>query len=622
MAALIIFLTYALFPHQGSTVIGPVFPTNEVSAAISTGESPAQPIHVVSNIAATDQTVADGMAPTNTLNPALHELRTLCVAENPSKDFVDRLKPVTPINVNLLESMLIDHPDRDFVVGLCSGFGERFKIGYRGPRQPFVSKNLKTAHLLPEIVDGNLLDEVKQGHTIGPFTSPPFQNFQIYPLGLVPKKNSSKLRTIFHLSYPKSSATSVNANISSEEYSLQYVRIDDAIRILLKLGPDCFMAKTDVQSAFRNIPVHPDDWELLGMKWRGHYFFDRVLPFGLRSAPFIFNMLSDALEWILINKLGVPNVLHILDDFFIAEAAPRSSCLTSLSKLLCLFTELDVPIAPVKTFAPTQTLAFLGITLDSIHMLVLLPHEKLTQARTLLNNWRQRSSCQLRELQSLIGVLQFACRVIAPGRTFLRRMISLTCGVKQPYHFVRLNSGFYKDLAMWEVFLNYWNGISVFLESGQTPSPSLHLYTDAAGSIGFGGYLAGQWFQGRWLPEQTINKTTGLSIVWQELFPIYLACRLWGAQWTAKRIVFFCDNESVVQILNQKTSKSPKIMDLLRPIVLCTLQNNFTFTAKHVRGLDNGIADSLSRFQMDRFKQLAPLASPLPCVIPASMIQT
>ena len=153
-----------------------------------------------------------------------------------------------------------------------------------------------------------------------------------------------------------------------EEYSLQYVRIDDAIRILLNLGPDCFMAKTDVKSAFCNIPVHPDVWELLGMKWRGLYFFDLVLPFDLRSAPYIFNMLSDALEWILINKLGVPNVLHILDDFFIAEAAPCSSCLISLSELLCMFTELDVPIAPGKTFASTQTLEFLGITLDSIQM--------------------------------------------------------------------------------------------------------------------------------------------------------------------------------------------------------------------------------------------------------------
>ena len=134
----------------------------------------------------------------------------------------------------------------------------------------------------------------------------------------------------------------------------------------------------------------------------------------------------------------------------------------------------------------------------------------------------------VKELQSLIGILQFACRIIAPGRTFLRRMISLTSGIKQPYHFVRLNTDFYKDLSMWEVFLTNWNGISLFLKSEQTPSPSLQLFTDAAGSIGFGGYLAGQWFHSHWLPEQEINKTTSISITWQELYPIYLACSLWG----------------------------------------------------------------------------------------------
>jgi hypothetical protein len=151
-----------------------------------------------------------------------------------------------------------------------------------------------------------------------------------------------------------------------------------------------------------------DDWELLGMRWRDLYFFDRVLPFGLRSAPFIFNMLSDALEWILIHKLGVSNVIHILDDLFIA--APRSACLTSLCKLLCLFTELDVPITPGKTYAPNQVLEFLGISLDSVPMIAYLPPDKLGQARSLLENWQKRSSCKLKELQSLIGVVQFACR--------------------------------------------------------------------------------------------------------------------------------------------------------------------------------------------------------------------
>ena len=73
-----------------------------------------------------------------------------------------------------------------------------------------------------------------------------------------------------------------------------------------------FMAKTDIESAFRLFPVHPHDWELLGLFWNGFYYFDKVLPFGLRSAPFIFNQLSDAIEWILqkqlCNLLCVPHL--------------------------------------------------------------------------------------------------------------------------------------------------------------------------------------------------------------------------------------------------------------------------------------------------------------------------
>lgn len=80
----------------------------------------------------------------------------------------------------------------------------------------------------------------------------------------------------------------------------------------------------------------------------------------------------------------------------------------------------------------------------------------------------------------------------------------------------------------------------------------------------------------------------------------------------------WCDNQSVVAILNSKHSKSPRIMDLVRSITLLTLSNNFTISATHIPGLDNAIADSLSRFQMDRFRALAPTASLTPCVIPSS----
>ena len=79
----------------------------------------------------------------------------------------------------------------------------------------------------------------------------------------------------------------------------------------------------------------------------------------------------------------------------------------------------------------------------------------------------------------------------------------------------------------------------------------------------------------------------------------------------------WCDNKSVVASMNSKHSKSPRVMDLIRAI---TLQYNLTFTATHIPGLDNSIADSLSRFQMDCFRSLAPSASPIASAIPPSVM--
>ena len=511
-----------------------------------------------------------------------------------------------------------DHPDRASVDAVLTGLSQGFRIGFQGPRVPKEYPNLISARQNPHIVSTNLLKELQLGHTAGPFVSPPFPNFQVYPIGVVPKKHSTEWRTIFHLSFPKHQTTSVNSHISPTDYSLHYITIDTAISIIQNIGQGCFMSKLDIKSAFRNIPVHPSDWELLGMKWNGLYFFDTVLPFGLRSAPYLFDQFSCMIEWIIKNKLGIPNVIHILDDFFFVTRPPRSDCLTALCKILCLFSELNIPVAPGKTFAPTTSLEFMGILLDSTRMEARLPLDKLIRAKQALQQWLHRKSATLKELQSLIGTLQFACRVVAPGRAFLQRIISLTKGITNSRWHIKLNGEFRKDISMWLNFLNHWNGVSLFLGGDVLSSPDLQLFTDASGSYGYGGYLNGEWFQATWLPQHLLNPTMGISIDWQELFAIYIACYLWGPSWSGKHICMWCDNLPVVSIINSKRSKSPRIMDLVRAITILTLEHNFSFTARHIPGLDNSIADSLSRFQMDRFRHLAPNASPSPCIIPPS----
>ena len=83
----------------------------------------------------------------------------------------------------------------------------------------------------------------------------------------------------------------------------------------------------------------------------------------------------------------------------------------------------------------------------------------------------------------------------------------------------------------------------------------------------------------------------------------------------------FCDNESVVSIVNTKRSRIPRVMDLVRHLTLLTLGSNFCIRAEFIEGKRNDIADSLSRFQMDRFRELAPHAIRDPCLVPPELLK-
>ena len=165
----------------------------------------------------------------------------------------------------------------------------------------------------------------------------------ISPLGLVPKKMPSEFRLIHHLSFPRGS--SVNDGIPRAFCSVTYASTDDAIKLVNQLGPGCYMAKTDIASAFRIIPIHPCDFHFLGMKWQGKYYFDTCLPM---------------------------------------------ECLTSCSSL---------------------------------------PEDKLAKCCDQLSSCYRMKRTTLRDLQSLIGLLNFTCSVIVPGRAFLCRLIDLTKGI-------------------------------------------------------------------------------------------------------------------------------------------------------------------------------------------------
>ena len=159
----------------------------------------------------------------------------------------------------------------------------------------------------------------------------------------------------------------------------------------------------------------------------------------------------------------------------------------------------------------------------------------------------------LKELQSLIGLLNFTCTVVAPGRAFLCRLIDLTKGIQKPHH----PKGAKSDILIWLRFLEDFNGKSFFFNDIWETSHTLHLYIDVAGSIGFGAVFGCVWLHGIW-PEMC--KT--FNIAFLELFPIVLPVHTWGSLVANKRIIFFSDNAAVVDIVNKQTSRHKDIMVL------------------------------------------------------------
>ena len=155
---------------------------------------------------------------------------------------------------------------------------------------------------------------------LGPFPPSWKRHLHINRFGLIPKgHNTGKYRLITDLSHPRGS--SVNDGIDPALTSLTYITVDSVMQVVQQLGKESLLAKMDIESAYRLVPVHPHDRILQAVEWDGQIYVDPMLPFGLRSAPNFFTAVTDTLNWCL-QRAGIRFVSHYLDDFIVV-APPR-----------------------------------------------------------------------------------------------------------------------------------------------------------------------------------------------------------------------------------------------------------------------------------------------------------
>jgi Reverse transcriptase (RNA-dependent DNA polymerase) len=412
------------------------------------------------------------------------------------------------------------------------------------------------------------------------------------PLGLVPKSSNGTQtgwRRIFDLSSPH--GASVNDGIDSSFGELRYESFDLALAEIARLGKGTVMVKRDLKSAFRHIPICIQDHQYLIFEWNGRFYVDLFLPFGLRTAPFIFNLFAEALHWILQNEFGWV-VHHYLDDFIIFLTNDIHSHQVGI-QFQAICSQLGFNVAEDKSIEGTQV-EYLGITIDSEKMEARLPQNKKDHALAEINRLLQTTSQITKsDLQSVLGFLTFCTRVFPLGRPFLRHLFNM---LNSQFSHQRLTLAARRDLQWWKTLLPLWSGIAAIALTRTKTT----IATDASGRKGIGGiwFATMKMFSTR-LPRRHRTK----HINYKEMHAIWHAFAEWSDAWRGHAVEIKCDNIPVVAGINNRTIRGDAI-DPLQSLLLLAAIHDIEVRATWIPTKENAIADALSRFDMNKLANL------------------
>ena len=478
------------------------------------------------------------------------------------------------------ESELEGDPDEQFILeGIKQGF---HIIDPDCDIQMTEMPNHKSA-LDPNVkpfIEETIVGEIQSGNYIVCDSKP----LIVSAIGAVPKGDSG-YRLIHDCSLPVDGSLNSHAP-EMDKYS--YESVDSAMSML---KPGYFMAKIDIKSAYRHIPIHPTSQRATGLKWtfsngREAWFYDAKLPFGARASPTVFHRISQAVKRMMARK-GYTLLVAFQDDFLVIGRT-YDECLEAWLALINLLLQLGFELSYKKLVAPTTCLVFLGIQFDTESCEISLPQEKLRDILQVTKSFLQRRRATKRQLQSLAGKLNFAAKVVRGGRTFLRRILNSIVQLRRPHHKAKLSAAARQDIHWWHSFLCSFNGVASFVEDVSI----VPILTDACNSAG-GAFCHGDFVYISW--EGDMPEVSSLPINYKEAVSAAHAVIRWAPSLPNRTIYVYTDNQCAATIINKCASKSDTVMKILRQMFWTVAKVNCTVRALYMPGEKHVLADTVSR---------------------------
>ena len=421
----------------------------------------------------------------------------------------------------------------------------------------------------------------------------------VHSLGGV-EKSDGRLRPITDCSMPD--RISINNFMTTTCKKFNYKSVDDLAQML---SPGEFISVTDISNAYRSVSIHPDHTKYQGISWGDGpdkcYYEDQRLCFGLKCAPYKFNLLSN-LVVDMLRAEKVHRVVNYLDDFAIVENSYERSK-ESQSKLIHNLRRIGFCISWKKLESPSRCVKFLGILIDSVSMSLSLPKQKVEKLESEIGRLHVKGCATKKDLECVGGLMAHCSTVIHGGRTFSRRLYDL-CAVTPKRGVSTLLEEILLDFAWWLSFCSVFNGSAKIVPRAQ----SISIISDSS-NVGFGLWCESDWALGGWDfdPPSSLNVhdhvlsppnylPTGASINTLELWPVILGVRRFAPSHRDTTIEIVTDNSQVMYMINTGRSSNKFCMSWLRELFWLCFVFNVRLFASYVRSENNVLADALSRF--------------------------